>query len=147
MENKNIIGPEEDLFQKSLHQEADFYKGMAKCKYGNIWSFSFAHLIVEILFFIGLLFLGILSAGIANAIQDKALFYPSFIFGTITIILGMSLFSFLGYKILKRLIFVFKEKNKKFRTKAIVLLFIPTLLFILIIVLIYSTLPSIGFNY
>lgn len=147
MENKDLIEPEEDLVQKSLHGEADFFKGMAKHQYKSLWSFSFGYLIAEFFIFMGLFFLGILSAGIVNAIQDKAFFYPSFIFGAIAMVLGMGLFFFLGYKILKGLIISFKENNKKFKNKVIILMIFPTLLAIFILILIFQTLPLINFTY
>lgn len=147
MENKDLLKPEEDLFQKSLHQEADFYKGMFKHGYGSLWSFSFGYLMTLIFIFTGLLVLGILFSGVSNAIQDNALFYSSFILGVIILALASIFCFFLGFKILKRLIFIFKKRSKEFRIKAVILLFIPTLLLILIIALIYQSLSSINFIY
>ena len=138
---------EEDLVQKSLHQEVDFYKGMFKYHYESLWSFSFGYLVALVFIFTGLLVLGILFFGILNAIQDNALFYSSFLMGVVILTLATIFCLFLGYRILKRLIFVFKKRSKKLRIKAVILLSIPTFFLILIVILIYQALPLMSFSY
>jgi len=139
MKNRNLIEPEENLFQKSLHQEADFYKGIEKYHYKNIWGFSFAVLIALIILFNGLLGICLLITGAARAIEQKA---TSFVPGAIFLLLIVTLINFVAFRLLRKLIYTFIAKNREFKIKAILLLIVPISLFILIFILILRVITS-----
>ena len=135
-ENKNLTKSDqnpfqtkEDLFQKSLHQEADFYKGLEKHEYKNVWTFLFAVLVALFVLFIGLLTLSILMAGAIEAIKQKS---ASFIIGAILILFVAILINFIAFRLLSKVIRTFIKKDKNFKIKATLLLIVPIALFIII---------------
>ncbi len=112
MEDKNLIESEEDIFQKSLHQEADFYKGMEKHHYKSIWSFFFAIIIVLSILFAGMLVVSVLIAGAIEATKQKALsFIPG---GFFLFFLYILIINFIALKLIRRLIHTLKIKNKEY---------------------------------
>ncbi len=145
MEDKNLIESEEDIFQKSLHQEADFYKGMEKHHYKSIWSFFFAAIIALFILFVGLFTISVLIAGAIEAAKQKALsFIPG---GFFLFFLYIIIINFIALKLTRRLIYTLKIRNKEFRIKVILLLIIPIALLIFIFILIFPVMFSMGFTF
>ena len=145
-ENKNLaesnqdpFQTKEDLFQKSLHQGADFYKGLERHEYKNVWSFFFAALTTLFVFFIGCLALSILLAGAIEAIKQKS---ASFIAGAILISFVTILIYFIFFRLLRKMIRTFRKKDKDFKKKAALLLIIPIALFIIIFAALFPVIFS-----
>ncbi len=146
--NNDPFQTKEDLFQKSLHQEADFYKRMARDKYESFWKFIFGSLMAEFFIFLGLLFFGLLIASTISVFKEGVSeFSLAGILGEIVMILFISFTFFLGCKISKRLSIAFKKQNKKFKKKAIIILIFPTLSAIFILIFLYILFSSLNFSY
>jgi hypothetical protein len=150
-ENKNFIKEDEDffqtkedLFQKSLHGEADFYKGLERFQYKSVWSFFFAFLIALFVLFGGLMCISILIASTIAAVQQKV---SSFIFGAIIVFLLGVLLTSIAFKLLRKLVRTFTIKDRDFKVKAIMLLVIPIALYIFIFVLILSTIFTMNITF
>jgi len=128
---KGLVGPNEDWFQKSLHQEADLFKGIERHNYKSVWTFS-AGVFTDLFLCTGTtIALFILITMVMTIIRDRdfsilllSLFPAFFIF-----ILGV-----VCVKLSKKLIKVFIEKSKQFKIKAILILIIPAIFFITILI-------------
>lgn len=142
---KNIIEPEKDLFQQSLHQEKDFYRGIANYKYKSAVSFFLGSLMTLLVLLCGLLTTSIFIAGVIAPFRQHDF---SFIMVVGPIVLGF--FAFLvdaiAFKLCQGLISTFQTKKEKFRTKVILLLIIPIIVFIIISLRIISTTFSMDFG-
>jgi len=133
--NEDPFQTKEDLFQKSLHGEADFYKGLARYQYKSVWMFLFAFLIALFISFAGLVCISIVIASAISAVKQHVSMVSFIPGGIFALFLGV-LIILIAYKLLKSLVHTFSIKEREFKIKAIALLIIPFSIFILICVLI-----------
>ena len=132
MRNADFFETKDDLFQKSLHGEADFLKGLRKNNYNSIWNFLFASimdLFIILNGFVGVLFFVASIIKIISGEEDIPILLG--IFAVIFIFLFVAVINIIGLKILVNLVYKFIKKDIKFKIKAILFLIIPIILFIL----------------
>ncbi len=123
---KNLVTPQEDLFQKALHQEADFFKGLKNYGYKSPWMFSFAVCAVFLLLTSAIICLFVLVASTIEAVRESAI--SKVIIGNIFILFMSLLFGSASFVLMKKFTLVFIKKHKQFKTKAILIMIIPTII-------------------
>jgi hypothetical protein len=126
---KNILGPEEDLFQKSLHQEADFYKGIEKFNYKSPWSFALAGCIALFVNSLAFTMWVIFIRAIVEAFKQGVF---NALIGDFLVLIFGGLFTAIGLHVTRSLFRKFKQKSENFKLKTILILAIPCILFIVI---------------
>jgi len=134
MKDKKLFESSEDLFQKTLHGEADFLKGIMNYDYKSIWSFFLAFIVVLLLpFSAGLIGTFIVVMSTMDFIIQKDF---SLIPGLIFLWIFSVLIDAVAIKLFKKLFSVFMSKNKEFKIKVSLLLIIPIVLFVTIVFLV-----------
>lgn len=138
------FGEKEDIIQKSIQTETRFFKGLAKQRYDKVWMFALAYLSGLFILFVGIVGLGICLTGLIEAVKynDIVGHIP-----TIIMFLLAGAVCFAGLRVLIYLVKIYKTKDKKYKFQVVLLLTVPTLLFVFLLVALVLTIPSINFSF
>lgn len=132
-----------DIVQRAIKGETGLLKGLIKYSYKSVWSFIFTYIIAVLYLFMGLFGLSILIAGVIEALQQQAIL--SFVPGA-TFLLAISVILFVvGIKISRKLVAVFKAKDKSYKIKIVLLLTVPTILLIFVFIFVLRVIFSMNF--
>lgn len=133
MKKEKTLVSEEDLFQKSLRGESEFYKGLEKFSRRGVWSFFFAAIMVFFVFFNALFGVALLIKLVLDTVREKAF---SMIPGAIFLSIIVAIANSAVFTMLKKLNGVFEAKNMEFKIKTAALLILPAAFFVLVFILV-----------